>query len=128
MKDYLRYFHELLAGESVSLGDPGLYGKLPELGGFYRICKRRSDWTKSLYVGSTNNLRNRVFRNHLMGSTRASTLKKKLVHSSRFKDAKAVKDYLKRNCAVQFTVVKGKKEVNFIEHFLISILRPVYND
>lgn len=126
--DYFGFFHKLLASEKISFSDPHLYSKLPERGGVYRILRRGSDWSKSLYVGGTDNLRRRVFRNHLMGNTRSSTLKKKLVKSRRFKDVKAVKDYFKRRCVVQFIVVKNQKELNFIEHFLISILRPKYND
>ena len=127
-QDYLQYFHQLLASETIPLGDPRLYGKLPEAAGFYRILRRGSDWTQSLYVGWSDNLRQRVFRNHLMGGVRSSTLKGKLARSSRFKDLKAVKDYLKKRCAVQFVVVRRKRGANFIEHFLICALRPKHND
>ena len=126
--NYFGFFYKLLASEKISFNDVHLHRKLPTQSGVYRIFGRKADWNKSIYVGGSNDLLQRIFHNHLMGGKASSTLKKKLINDLGLKDAKAVKNYLKRHCALQFIVVKNKKEIKFIEHFLISILRPKYND
>lgn len=125
--NYFGSFYKLMASEKISFNDVDLHKKLPEESGVYRIFGRKADWNKSMYVGSSGNLLQRIFHNHLMGNKR-DNIKKKLINNLGLKDAKAVKNYLKRNCSLQFIVVKNKKELKFIEHFLISILRPKHND
>jgi excinuclease UvrABC nuclease subunit len=79
-------------------------------------------------LGKTGNLLQRIYHNHLMGDKQASSVKRKLINNFGLRDEKEVKDYLGRKCSLQFIVIKNKNELKFVEHFLISILRPKYND
>ncbi|MCK4404800.1 MAG: hypothetical protein KAW02_06880 [candidate division Zixibacteria bacterium] len=125
---YFCYFHKLLASEKIPFNDVDLHRKLPKESGVYRIFEKKSEWNKSIYLGKTGNLLQRIYHNHLMGDKQASSVKRKLIANFGLRDEKAVKDYLKRRCSLQFIVIKNRNEIKFVEHFLISILRPKYND
>ena len=78
--------------------DRDLAVSLPRKGGVYRIVENRSDAT--LYVGQSTNLRSRIYRRHLRGSKRVSTLRRKLLRDSNMADEAAV------NCLVLRTLVR----------------------
>jgi hypothetical protein len=77
---------------------------LPESPGVYRIFETSATFPETVYIGESENLRNRIYRSHLMGNTTVSTLKRKLVTSGRYPDTAAVKAYLRHDCSVQRNV------------------------
>lgn len=108
--------------------DGNLRRNLPIDGGVYRIFEDSSNWKESIYIGTTRNLRERIYNNLLMGERRSHTLKRKLIKNAGFTNEKAVKQYLKRKCRVQFLELKDKCERTLFEHFAISVLKPKFND
>ena len=125
---YQERLYEFLTSPLVFIGDENLRNALPAQGGVYRIIETGADWLRSLYIGKSNNLQNRVYRNHLMGNRKVSTFKHKLIESKQYADAKAVKHYLKEKCSVHFITIDDEVERTGFEHFAIAILQPKYND
>ena len=119
----------LISGPQI-LFDGNLHGALPTESGIYRVFKKGSDWTESIYVvgNRTGTLQDRVYGNLLMGDSGAHTLKRKLIKVGICPDEESVKQYLKNNCLVQFLVIPEVRERSLIEHFTISVLKPEYND
>ncbi len=101
---------------------------LPTQPGVYRIFETVDESQATIYIGRSENLSNRIYRNHLMGNTEASTLKKKLVKSGKFTDAKAVKPFLRQECSLQYVVLLDQKERIMFEHFSVALLEPRFND
>jgi len=101
---------------------------LPTHGGVYRIIEKANDSVQTIYVGQSISLRKRIYRNHLMGSRRTSTLKNKLIKSGRFLNENEVKNHLREYCAVQFVVIEDESERLSFEHFAIAVLQPPIND
>lgn len=108
--------------------DVGLHGNLPTAGGVYRVLEIPSSWKESIYVGKTGNLRDRIYRNLLMGESKAHTLRRKLISNNGLSDEETVKKYLKDNCGIQYLEIEDENERSLFEHFVISILKPKYND
>ena len=124
---YKELLQTLLAAPPIPF-DESLHSALPTQGGVYRIFEKGADWQRSVYVGKTGDLQNRVYGNHLMGNRRASTLKRKLIRYGKCADENDVKEYLKDKCLLQFLVVADDAERTSFEHFAVAILRPRYND
>jgi excinuclease UvrABC nuclease subunit len=95
-------------------------------GGVYRIIENGSDVT--LYVGQSTNLRFRIYRRHLRGSKRVSTLRRKLLRDSDMEEEAAVSEFLERECRVQYLEIEDEHERTWFEHFAIALLKPKYND
>jgi hypothetical protein len=101
---------------------------LPQSPGVYRIFETCAKFRETVYIGESKNLRNRIYRSHLMGTTRVSTLKKKLVASGKYPDAAAVKAYLRHDCSIQCVIIPRKRERMRFEHFAVAMLGPCFND
>jgi excinuclease UvrABC nuclease subunit len=124
---YKESLQELLSSTQLSF-DENLAKALPRRGGVYRIFEKSADWQNSIYAGESDNLKRRIYNNHLMGHRSNSTFRRKLIDSGQCADENAVKEYLKDLCLVQFIVVKDKAERAQFEHFMIAILKPKFND
>jgi len=98
---------------------------IPDSPGIYAVYAPNSQ--KSLYIGSTNNLRRRIYTNHLKGNREASTLRRKLFKE--LKDERKVTEFLE-TCSIRYISLEGmsEKEIKAVEHFFISILEPEMND
>ncbi len=118
---------ELLTSNPIRF-DQRLHSSLPNKSGVYRIFEIISQDFKSVYVGKSVDLQNRIHGNHLMGNRRGSTLKRKLIENNIFLDEEAVKNYLKHKCLVQYILVPDDCTLNGFEHFAIAILQPKIND
>ena len=101
-----------------------VYRDIPETSGIYIISERDID--NIVYIGLSANLRDRIYRNHLMGDSAASSLKRKLMKLKKLTRQQA-KDYIKKYLFVRFKSIP-EKEVKKIEHFMIAVLNPKYND
>lgn len=120
-KDWLAH---LLSKPKLTF-DSSLDLLLPKEGGVYHIAEKGAE-KRSLYVGETDNLRNRILRDHL--NKRNSALKKKLIKSRRFKSEKRAKRYLQKRCFVQYVLIKDERFRTLVKHFVISVLNPKLND
>jgi len=127
IQHYINNLLTLVSGTQMAF-DENLHGILPTVGGIYRVFELGADWRKSIYVGKTSNLRNRIHGNLLMGDSQAHTLKRKLVASNMFLDDNAVKQYFKERCLLQILQLADENERSLLEHFAIAILKPKYND
>jgi hypothetical protein len=63
-----------------------------------------------------------------MGNRRVSPIKRKLIESGKFRSEKRVKQYLENDCFVQYLLVLDKRFRDILEHFIIAILNPEFND
>lgn len=99
---------------------------LPKKDAVYRIAEKDAKW-RTLYVGKANYLRTRI-RQNLMGNRRVSPIKRKLIESGKFRSEKRVKQYLENDCFVQYLLVLDKRFRDILEHFIIAILNPEFND
>ncbi len=96
---------------------------IPGKQGIYAIYSPES---KLVYVGSTSNLRSRIYTNHLKGNVRSSTLRRKLI--KRLKSEEEVSRFLE-SCSIRFLAIDvSGRELKSIEHFFIAILNPLLND
>lgn len=102
--------------------------ELPTLGGIYRVSLIDSNGLATTYIGKTGNLRERLYRNHLMGNLVASNLKKKLVSSGACTDAVSAKVLLTGHYQVQYIQMDDARERTFFEHFAVAVLQPLLND
>ena len=100
---------------------------LPETAGVYAIFDATDDLC--LYVGRTKNLRNRLYTNHLMGSTTNARLKKYLIEDSTLPEidnqAKA-KQYIRERCYFRFIEVSDTTDRGQIEGLLSYLLNVRY--
>ena len=93
---------------------------LPRAPGVYLIYEKNDP----VYVGSSTNIRRRVCyqlfnaRNHYFAS---HLIRYKFHNKVRFKD------YLIRQCAVQYMETDGADEAKWIERFVAGAIRPIYN-
>lgn len=133
MQQRISHYTSLL-GKLISAQDFCFNNKLrknlPEKPGIYRILEGGASWDSSLRVGRTdaqNGLRQRVYRNHFMGS-QSGNIKAQLVKAGRFSTQNEAKDYLSNSCRVQFIVVENEDERKWLEHFIISVLQPQFSD
>jgi|Deesub1362B_J571_1020462.scaffolds.fasta_scaffold00363_15 predicted GIY-YIG superfamily endonuclease len=98
---------------------------IPDAPGIYAIYVTNSQ--KPIYIGSTNNLRRRIYMNHLKGNRDTSTLRRKLFKE--LKDERKVTELLE-TCSIRHISLKGmsEKEIKAVEHFFIAVLEPEMND
>ena len=101
---------------------------LPATAGVYRILETNALFPDTVYVGETESFRDRIYGSHLMGNVRVSTLKKKLVRSGRYPNAAGVKAYLRHDCCLQFIAVSSERDRMRLEHFVVAMLGPYFND
>lgn len=98
--------------------------------GVYAIYEKRT--MKTLYVGKTTQLRQRLYRNHLMGSLNNARLKKYLIDDleafPEIKDIAEAKEWIKANCCFKFIVVKDYRERGHIEGLMSFLLDTKYVD
>lgn len=126
---YRDLLDRLLARPSIPF-DGKLHGALPIKGGVYRIHEKGADWQRSVYVGKSGCLHERIYRNHFMGNLESSTLKRRLIKSRLCDNEAAAKQYLKDRCSVQVLtddIIDSSDRASF-EHFSLAILKPRFND
>lgn len=125
---YINLLDMLLESELLSFNSENLQAMLPQQMGVYCISEKINDVLETVYIGQSKNLQNRIYRNHLMGSRRFSTLKRKIIRAGMFSNEDDVKNYLRERCVVQFVIIENESDRNSFEHFAIAVLRPKFND
>ncbi len=101
---------------------------LPTTHGVYRIFETESCGNSSMYIGISNNIRRRIYRNHFAGQARCSTFRRKLLSKEIFQTEEEISSYLENMCSFQFVELNTKNETIKLEHFSIAILSPIHND
>lgn len=85
---------------------------------------------ESLYVGRTNDLRRRLYTNHLMGNKSTARLKKYIVEDNdKFPNITSfaeAKQWMKCNCYFKYIEVTDSKDRGHIEGLLGFILNSYY--
>lgn len=120
-KDWLMH---LLSRPKLTF-DSSLDLLLPKEGGVYHVAEKDAE-RRSLYVGETDNLRDRILKDHL--NRRNSLIKKKLIKSKKFRSEKRAKQYFQKRCFVQYVLIEDGRFRTLLKHFVISVLNPKLND
>ena len=123
---YSELLRQLLTSPQLVF-DENLRRALSTDGGVYRVLEKGTNWQWSLYVGTSTNLRRRVYEMHFKGNSRASILRKKLIRDGPCADESEVTRYLGERAAVQPLAMEDPEKALF-EHFAVAVLRPKYND
>jgi len=120
-----RRFQELVRAPVVpySMLTPS---KIPEQPGVYLITAVLAQKEQPYYVGRTKNLRERLYRNHLMGSPTNARLKKHMIDSGECVDVTAAKQFLRDFCAVRWIRQEGFRERGALEGYVTGLLFPKY--
>jgi hypothetical protein len=102
--------------------------KLPLAAGVYVISTHDGE---ILRAGKTGCLRNRLYRNHLMGH-QDGNLPAQLRGDGTCVDHKAAKDWIRQNCTARVLTEEQLQsmgtETGWSEYVLLGILRPRYCD
>ncbi|MCG9911808.1 MAG: GIY-YIG nuclease family protein [Flavobacteriales bacterium] len=102
---------------------------LPINAGVYLITETYGHTESALYVGRTKNLRQRLYTNHLMGSTSNARLKKYIIHDenhSCFGDVKKAKEYIREFCQVRWVFQDDTRVRGAIEGYFTAKFFPKY--
>ena len=126
IKGYKDLLEALLSREHLSFDNKNLRTMLPEEKGVYCISDKTEDTI--VYIGQSKNLQKRIYRNHLLGSQRSSTLRRKIIKSGKYLSEDQAGNYLHEQCMVQFIKIEDEPERHSFEHFAIAILKPEFND
>jgi len=102
---------------------------IPEQKGIYIISELINDVEVVLYIGRTKNLRNRIYRNHLMGPVTNARLKKYIIEDSShlcYQNLEFAKIYIKENCYVRWFFEEDFRKRGALEGYFTAILYPKY--
>ena len=117
------YLIEIISAKEHSFSER----KIPKSPGIYLILKK--DTNDVVYIGETENLRKRIVDNLISGDKQAHTLRKKLAKTYNLKTEKEITDFLKENFTFKFIETNIEpKERKSVEHFLIAVINPLFND
>ncbi|WP_338835352.1 hypothetical protein [Neomoorella thermoacetica] len=119
----LEILKKLLSQPKFSISGPSTF---PEQSGIYAFFLKNANPGEFLRAGRADNLRQRIYQNHLMGN-QSDNLRSQLVKDGQCADHEA-KKWIRENCMVQYLVVKNKEERKWAEHSILSVLRPKYSD
>lgn len=114
-------YNKLIKFEDIRFND-NIHRKLPEKPGVYVISLVEN--SEYLYIGRTNNLKRRLYTNHLMGSLANARLKKYLINSKVCKNIDKAKEYIFNKCQCSFIIVDDYKERGMIEGYFTGVLKP----
>jgi excinuclease UvrABC nuclease subunit len=126
IKHYSDLLENLLNSKHLSLLDENLTNMLPRQGGVYCISDKTDNMI--IYIGQSKDLQKRIYRNHLMGSQRNSTLRRKIIIEGKYFNEDQVRNYLHEQCMAQFIEIEDEFKRKFFEHFAIAMLKPKYNN
>lgn len=102
---------------------------LPEKKGVYIISELINNVELVLYIGRSKNLRNRIYRNHLMGSTTNARLKNYMIKDINhpcFDNIGLAKKYIKQKCYVRWIFEEDVKKRGALEGYFTAIFFPKY--
>lgn len=100
--------------------------KIPKEPGVYLISAKKGKQEVPYYIGRTKNLRNRLYRDHLMGRFEGARLKKYLVENGECEDITEAKEFIKKNCRVRWITEEDIRNRGAIEGYATGLLFPKY--
>ncbi|MBS1494327.1 MAG: GIY-YIG nuclease family protein [Bacteroidetes bacterium] len=99
----------------------------PKCPGVYMIVEKERK--EILYIGESNNLSERLYRNHLMGNKSSANFKKKLVNDNTLMEVicnNTAKKFLKDKCSVKWILEDEFIKRKAIECYITALLLPKY--
>lgn len=102
---------------------------LPLNAGVYLITETLENIENALYVGRTKNLRQRLYTNHLMGSTNNARLKKYIIQDEKhpcFGDLSKTKEYIREYCQVRWIFQDDPRIRGALEGYFTAKFFPKY--
>jgi len=112
--------HKLISEDKIPFN--GMKGKMiPDAPGVYLIFEKDNP----IYAGKSTNLRRRVCYKLSKGNKKHYLAKNLIKH--RFHDKIKFQNYLTDNCSVQCIETENADEAQWMEHFIIGTIRPIYN-
>ena len=100
--------------------------QIPEVGGVYLITAKKSSKESAYYIGRTKNLRQRIYKNHLMGPVTNARLKRYLIAAKVCRNVKDAKEFIKTYCLVRWIEEADIRKRGAIEGYATGLLFPKY--
>lgn len=101
--------------------------KIPEKAGVYLISFKGTKCEKPYYVGASENLRRRLYANHLMGSPSSNArLKRYLMNSRECRNAKHAKEFIRDECLVRWFLESRGRRRGAVEAYVTGAVFPKY--
>lgn len=103
--------------------------QIPEEAGVYIISEIIESVETALYIGRSKNLRNRIYRNHLMGNPINARLKKYMIQVEKhhaFEDKVLAKQYIRANCYARWILEADLKKRGALEGYFTARFFPKY--
>lgn len=126
-KQWVRFvqgaYKQLLATEPVPFASL-VPSQIPKEAGVYLITSRKSGTEEPYYVGRSKNLRQRLYRNHLMGHLTNARLKKYLISSGECADLITAKQFIRSHCVARWIQEKDIRKRGAIEGYVTGMLFP----
>lgn len=124
----LTWVETLMAAEPVPM-DAQARGHLPEVPGIsaFSLIGQPTAVTRAGRATGVGGLRQRIYQNHLMGN-QSGNFRAQLLRSGRCGSLEEAKQWIRSNCVVRYAVVEDVQDLWWIEHFMLSVLRPEFSD
>lgn len=112
--------------------DDSLRGRLPTGKGLYLIARKNGPRGEYLHAGQSpkakEGLHSRVWSQHFTqgGSRARSDLVQKVVDQGYARDKKAAQAWIRENCLVQWLVEEDQDLRCWAEHYMLSVVRPIW--
>ncbi len=100
--------------------------QLPKEGGVYLISANVGGNVTPYYVGRASTLARRLYTNHLMGNASTARLKKYMVESGEVATMENAKEFLRKNCSIQWIFDSDYRNRGALEGFFTGVLFPKY--
>ena len=123
MEEYLRARLEELLQQEDLLFSEAKPSKIPKRAGVYLISNNSDE---PYYIGRTKNLRRRLYRNHLMGSSINARLKKYLIDNGVVSNEEEAKAFIIQNCKVRWIFESDYRKRGALEGYFKGIFFPKY--
>jgi hypothetical protein len=124
--DYLAgALDQLINGEALAF-NMMTPSKIPKRGGVYLISAKGEELEIPYYVGRSKNLRNRIYKNHLMGQLSNARLKKYLVMFNECRNPKEAKEFIRERCIVRWFFENDTRKRGAVEGYVTGVVFPKY--
>jgi len=119
-------YNELLAHAGLPFSEmtPAMVTEDP---GVYLITAKEGHAEVPYYVGQSGCLRERLYRNHLMGQPQSNArLKKYLIEFAECDDAQEAKEFIQDRCVARWIEKTETRERSALEGYFTGLLFPKY--
>jgi hypothetical protein len=102
--------------------------QLPKQIGVYVINEIVNGVSDYFYIGQSNDIHRRIYKNHFLEPEKYSSLYSKLKKQNIFTNEKDFINHLANHCNFQYLLLNNPCDVNQLEHFAIAVLTPKHNN